>query len=72
MQICRIIFIRYTQCQKIGKLNKLIVFGTGKPKNQDMIVKSSTRQLYGSDHLTCRGVMVFCFVQIFFSGQHES
>ena len=31
---------------------------------------------FGTDHLTCKGgeegVMVFCFVQNFFFGQHES
>jgi hypothetical protein len=28
--------------------------------------------LLGTDHLTCRGVMVFCFVQNFFPIQHKS
>jgi hypothetical protein len=33
----------------------------------------SPRQLLGTDHLTCRGgVMVICFVQNFFFGQHKS
>jgi len=46
-------------------------------KNINFVNYSKQLQLYlGIDHLTWRrrgwGVMVFCFVQNFFFGQHES
>jgi hypothetical protein len=71
----------YTPCTLLHVTNILIhnLSMTKSPVSMFSVAKRGVpnRDLFniivlGTDHLTCRGVMVFCFVQNFFFRQHKS